>query len=169
MPLALAELLIRRCRPCFRPGARRLLRSLADVECSPSSSFAAPRRPVGLAPVMAPDFCLISRGQYGSAVGCGSNQGVVAVHRRPARYAVACVDSPSVRPSAVGPRSGRPVRGADPIARPDARRFPGSSVAGGHRGATRSALDAGDRRADCHGSGRRLRCPRSCGSVSAWW
>ena len=59
MPLALAELLIRRCRPCFRPGARRLLRSLADVECSPSSSFAAPRRPVGLAPVMAPDFCLI--------------------------------------------------------------------------------------------------------------
>jgi len=92
---------------------------------------------------------------------CASTSGTVRV---------ACVDSPSVRPSAVGPRSGRPVRGADPIARPDARRFPGSSVAGGHRGATRSALDAGDRRADCHGSGRRLRCPRSCGSVrsSSW-
>jgi hypothetical protein len=44
-------------------GARRLLRSLAGVGCSPSSSLAVPTRPVSLAPVMAPvmapDFCLI--------------------------------------------------------------------------------------------------------------
>jgi hypothetical protein len=40
--------------------ARWLLRRLADVDCSPSSSFAT-TRPVGLAPVMAPDFCLSGR------------------------------------------------------------------------------------------------------------
>jgi hypothetical protein len=40
-------------------GCTPLLRSLADIDCSPSSSLAAPRRPVGLAPVMAPDLCLI--------------------------------------------------------------------------------------------------------------
>jgi hypothetical protein len=83
-------------------GCTPALRSLADVECSPSSSFAAPRRPVGLAPVMAPDFCLISRGQYGSAVGCGSNQGVVAVHRRPARYALRAWIVPQLGPQPSG-------------------------------------------------------------------
>ena len=44
----------------------------------------------------------------------------------------------------------------DPIASPRARRHPGSRVAGGHRVATLCALEAGHRRADRSGSGRRL-------------
>ena len=47
-------------------------------------------------------------------------------------------------------------RATDPIASPLARRCPGSRVAGGHRIATRSALDAGRRRAHRRRSGRRL-------------
>jgi hypothetical protein len=47
-------------------------------------------------------------------------------------------------------------RASDPITRNHARRCPGSRVAGGHRAATRRALDAGRRRADPHASGRRV-------------
>ena len=47
-------------------------------------------------------------------------------------------------------------RATDPIASLLARRRPGSRVAGGHRIATRSALDAGRRRAHRRRSGRRL-------------
>ena len=47
-------------------------------------------------------------------------------------------------------------RATEPITSTLARRWPGSRVAGGHRVATRSALDAGCRRANPRGSGRRL-------------
>ena len=55
-------------------------------------------------------------------------------------------------------RQGRawPGRATDPITSPLARRCPGARVAGGHRGATRSALAAGRRRANPRPSGRRL-------------
>jgi hypothetical protein len=43
----------------------------------------------------------------------------------------------------------------DPIASPDARSGPGSTVVGGHRVATRSAVDAGPRRAQDEWPGRR--------------
>jgi len=52
--------------------------------------------------------------------------------------------------------TGGQERATDRIARPLARRCPGSRVAGGHRIATRSAIDAGRRRAHRRRSGRRL-------------
>ena len=60
------------------------------------------------------------------------------------------------RGCAGGARFGGHGRATDPITSPGVRRCPGSRVAGGHRGATLCALDAGRRRADDPGSGRRL-------------
>jgi hypothetical protein len=85
---------------------------------------------------LAGDPILISREQKGSAVASATEQGVVIVRGRPARCGVGCVDSPSVSPSAMGARSGRSERVADPIASQILAGFPGSRVAGGHREGT---------------------------------
>jgi hypothetical protein len=85
-------------------------------------------------------------------------------------------DGPPVLPVVVTQLVTRPGgdqgRATDPIASPLVRRWPGSRVAGGHRGAcgaTRSALDAGHRRANRRASGRRLGGEWSCGPWSGSW